>query len=133
MITSFLDNKDVVAANRQAFDLLVDIGLFFDVEVVPGDIGLRLVVIVIGDKICHCVFRKEFLELRIKLGDQGLVMGDDQGGFVDVLDDVRHSKGLAGTGGTQQNLVLITLFQYLRSIERWLRAGHRSVGRERLV
>ena len=61
-------------------DLGVDKGILFYVLVLGGDVGLRLVVIIVGDEILHPAVRKELLELVIELGSQGLVVGYDQGG-----------------------------------------------------
>ena len=74
----------------------------------PGHVGFRLVVIVVGDKIGDRVLREELLELGIQLGRQGLVVGHDQGRFLDLLDHRSDRKGLAGTGRAEQDLVLLT-------------------------
>ena len=71
-----------------------------------GDIGLRLVVVVVADEVLHGVLRKELLELRAELGRQGLVMGQHQGGALHLLNDLGHGIGLAGTGDAQQDLLI---------------------------
>ena len=71
-----------------------------------GDIGLRLIIIVIGDKILHSVVGEKLLELRAQLGCQGLVVGQHQRGPLDGLDDLGHGESLAGTGDAQQHLLL---------------------------
>ena len=38
-------------------DVFVDAGIFFDIEIARGNVGFRLVIIVIGNKIFHRVFR----------------------------------------------------------------------------
>ena len=91
----------------QAVDLLVDRGVLFDVQVLARNVGLGLVVVVVGDEILHRVFGEEILELAVELGGQGLVVGDDQGGQLGLLDDLGHGEGLAGAGDPLQGLGLV--------------------------
>ena len=70
-----------------------------------GDISLRLVVIVIGNKILHRIVGEKFPELRAKLGRQGLIVGQNQSGPVHLLNNRCHREGLTGTGHTQQGLL----------------------------
>ncbi len=69
------------------------------------DVGLRLVIVVVGDKILHRVVREELLELRVELGSQGLVVRHHKRGSLQLLDDVCHGEGLARAGCTQEHLV----------------------------
>ena len=71
-----------------------------------GDIGLRLVVVVVGDKVLHRIVGKKLLELGAQLGGQGLVVGQHQSGPLDLLDDLGHGEGLAGAGDPQQGLLI---------------------------
>ena len=89
----------------QLVDLVVDGGILFDVGVGGGEVGLGLVVIVVGDEVLDGVVGEELLELAVELGRQGLVGGDDQGRPVHRGNDVGHGKGLAGTGDPEQHLV----------------------------
>jgi hypothetical protein len=100
------DDDDILARDQrggggqaQALDFLVNLGLFFDVQVVARDVGLGLVVIVVRDEVLDRVFGEEILELGIQLGGQGLVVRHDQGRHLQALDDRSHRKGLAGSGG----------------------------------
>ena len=70
-----------------------------------GDIGLRLVVVVVGDKVLHGVFREELPELLAQLGGQGLVVGQHQRGSLYLLDDLGHGVGLAGAGDALEHLL----------------------------
>ena len=79
----------------------VDGGVFLDVEVGLGDVGFRLIVIVVADKILHRVVREKLLKLAVELGRQGLVGGQHQGGQIELGHDVGHGKGLAGAGDPQ--------------------------------
>ena len=111
------------SAVTQALDLIVDGAVLFNKGVRMGNIGLRLVVVVIAYKILHRVFGKELLELAAELGRQGLVMGQHQGGPVQPGDDVGHGKGLAAAGDAQQHLLINAV----------LNAGHQAVYGLRLV
>ena len=112
------DNNDVPALRQrggggqaQLVDLVIDHGVLGDISVALGDVGLGLVVIVIADKILHRVLRKKFLHLAVELARQSLVVGNDQGGLVEGLNDVGHGEGLAGSRHPQQGLKLISLFK----------------------
>ena len=59
----------------QAVNLLVDGGVLFNVGIGGGDVGFRLVVIVIAYKVLHRALRKEGAQLAAKLGRQGFVVG----------------------------------------------------------
>jgi hypothetical protein len=49
-------------------NLLIDVGVFLDKRVRSRDIRLRLVIVVVGDKVFDGVPGKELLELGIELG-----------------------------------------------------------------
>ena len=87
--------------------LLVDGGLFFDIEIAGGDVGFGLVVVVVGDEVLDGVVGEELLELVVELGGQGLVVGEDEGRAVELLDDLGHGEGFAGAGDAEQDLVLV--------------------------
>ncbi len=91
----------------QPVDLLVDGGGLLDIGVAGGDVGLRLVVIVIGNEVLHRRVGEEPLELGAELGRQGLVVGQHQRGLLDLLDDLGHGVGLAGARDAQQHLQFI--------------------------
>ena len=107
----------------QLVDLVVDHGVLGDIGVALGNIGLRLVVVVVGDKVLDRVLGKKFLHLAVELAGQGLVVGNDQGGLVEGLDDIGHGEGLAGSGHAQQGLKLVSLPE----------APHELLDRVRLV
>ena len=60
----------------QPVNFLVDGGVLLDIGIRMGDIGLRLVVIVVGDEIFHRVIREEGLQLAGQLGRQGFVVSN---------------------------------------------------------
>ena len=79
------DDDDIVAADErdgggqaQAVDVLVDRGVFLDVDVALRDVRFGLVVVVIADEVVDGVVREEALELLVELGREGLVVGEHQ-------------------------------------------------------
>ena len=90
----------------QAVNLLVHRRVLLNEGVGVGNIGLGLVVIVVGDKVLHRVVGEELLELGAQLSGQRLVVGQHQGGALDLLDDLGHGKGLARAGDAQQGLLV---------------------------
>ena len=48
----------------QLFDFVIDGAVLFDVGVGVGDIGFRLVIVVVGHKIFHRIVREKCLKLR---------------------------------------------------------------------
>ena len=82
----------------QAVDLIIGRCVLGNIGIRVGDIGLRLVVIVVGDKILHGVVGEKLLEFRTKLGCQCLIVGQHQRRPLDLLNDLGHGVGLAGAG-----------------------------------
>ena len=93
----------------QAVDLVVDRGVLLDVEVLRGDVGLGLVVVVVGDEVLDRVLGEELAELVAELRGQRLVVGDHQAGPLDRRDRPRHGEGLAGPGRAEQRLEALPL------------------------
>ena len=91
----------------QAVDLVVDRRFLLDVGVGLGNVGLGLVVVVVGDEVLHGVLREEGLELLVELGGEGLVVGQDQGRAVDPVQDRGDGEGLAAARHPEQHLVLV--------------------------
>ena len=100
-------------AEPQAVDLLVGGGILLDIGVRVGDIGLRLVVVVVGHKVLHGVFREKFPELLAQLGGQCLIVGQHQCGTLHLLDDLGHGVGLAGAGNALEHLLPQAVFHAL--------------------
>lgn len=72
--------------------------------------------LLVGDKILDCILREELLKLAVKLGCQGLVVGDDKRRLVQRLDDVGHCKRLARSRDAQKRLKLISFFKALHQL-----------------
>ena len=74
-----------------------------------GDVGLRLVIVVVADEVLDAVVGEELAELVGQLGGQRLVGGDDQRGLLHLLDRPGHRGALAGTGDAEQRLVALAV------------------------
>ena len=86
----------------QPIDLLVDGRVLLDVEVLGRDVGLGLVVVVVGDEVLDRVVGEEGAELVAQLRGQRLVVGEHERGLLHALDDPRHRHRLARAGGAEQ-------------------------------
>src|SRR5262249_36891046 len=82
--------------------------LFVDVGVRLGDVGLRLVVVVVGDEVLDRVAREEGPELLVELRREGLVVGQHQGGTVHLGEHGGDREGLAAARDPQQDLVILS-------------------------
>ncbi len=87
-------------------ELVVDGGFLLDVEVAGGDVGFGLVVVVVADEVLDGVVGEELFELVEELGGEGFVVGEDEGGAVELGDDLGHGEGFAGAGDAEENLIL---------------------------
>ena len=97
-------------AHAQLVQLIVDRRFLVDVNVRGGNVGFRLVKIVVADEIFDGVFREKSLEFVIKLRGERLVMRQNQRGAVRRLDQLGHRERFAGTGHAQEHLVLFARF-----------------------
>ena len=82
----------------QLFDLLIDGAVLLNIGIGGGDIGFRLVVVVVAHKVFHRIFGEEFLEFAAQLRRKRFIVGQHQRGPVDALDDIGHGEGLAAAG-----------------------------------
>ena len=91
---------------RQAhlLDVLVDRGVLLDIQVARRNVGLGLVVVVIGDEVLDRVLGEELAELGVELRGERLVGREHQRRAAEPRDDVRHGVGLAGPGHPEQRL-----------------------------
>ena len=89
----------------QPVDLLVAGRVLLDVRIGPGEVGLRLEVVVVADEVLDRVLREELLELLVELRGERLVVRHDQRRLLDGLDDLRGRERLAGAGRAEQHLV----------------------------
>ena len=94
-----------------AFDLLVDRGVLLDVGVRLGDVGLRLVIVVIGDEVLDRVVREEFLEFGEELRRKRLVVRENERRTIPLRNQVRHREGLARARHALQNEPFVAALQ----------------------
>ncbi len=101
-------------------DMFVHRGIFLDKRVGAGNVGFRLVVVVVGDEILHRVFREELFHLTIQLRRQRFVRRENHRRTLEIGNDVGNGEGFARTGNPQQGLVrqpvLQPLFQATNSL-----------------
>ena len=100
----------------QLIDLIVDRGILLNIGIRRRHIRLRLIVIIIGDKVLHRIVREKLFHLRIKLCRQRLIVSDHQRRLIELLDHIRHRKRLTGSGHAKQRLKLIPLFKSLHQL-----------------
>ena len=104
----------------ESIDLLIDLCLFFNIGVRNRHIRLRLVVVVVGDKVVDGVVGKEVAVLLRELGSERLVVRNNECRLLHLLDNVRRREGLPRAGHTEERLVrhtrLIALHQLLNRL-----------------
>ena len=95
-----------------------------------GNVGFRLVIVIIGDKILNCVIGKKLPEFAAKLGCQGLIVRQNQCRLIYICDDVCHRKCFAGAGYTKQDLLIqALLYSLCKPCNRLWLVAHRLVFR----
>jgi hypothetical protein len=83
--------SELVAASRSRSISSLICAVLLDVGVGARDVGLRLVVVVVGDEVLDRVVGQKLAHLGVELRGQRLVVGDDQRRLLHLLDDhLRH-------------------------------------------
>ena len=110
------DDDDVAAleerargAHAELVELVVDGGFLFDEGVARRNVGLGLVVVVVADEIFDGVLREEGFEFVVELRGERLVVREDDGGAIELLDHLRHREGLARAGDAEEDLVAVAV------------------------
>ena len=93
----------------QPLDLVVDRGVLLDEGVRLGDVGLGLVVVVVGDKIFDRIVRKQLAELGRELGCKRLVRLKNQSGTLQLLDQPCRGGALTRARRTHEDDVLFAV------------------------
>ena len=109
MITSSRSSSDAGRRMAHPVDRLVHRAFLLDVGVRAGDIGLGLVIIVIGDEILDRIVGEEALELAVELRGEDLVRREHERRALQRLDHLGHGEGLARAGDAEQHLGLLAL------------------------
>ena len=79
-----------------------------DVGVADRNVGLRLVVVVIGNEVLNGVLEEELPQLVAQLRRQRLVVSQHQSRSAGLGDDVGHRERLAGARCPQQGLITLS-------------------------
>ena len=88
----------------QFVDLIVDGGILLDVGIRLRNVCLRLIVVIVADKVADVVVGEKGFELARKLRGERLVVRDDEGRPLHALDDLCHRICLARSRRTEENL-----------------------------
>ena len=125
--------KRVRGRVAQLVDLVVAARILLDVRVRARQVGLGLVVVEVADEVLDSVVRKERPELRVQLGGERLVVGQDERGLAVAGDDIGHRPGLAAAGHAHQCLMAHAAAKTLgQAVDRlglvsgWLEVGNES-------
>ena len=114
----------------QAVDLVVDRRVLLDVRVARRDVGLGLVVVVVGDEVLDPVLGEELAELVGELRGERLVGRDHERRSLHLLDGPGDGGALAAAGDAEQRLEpvapLDALGQGLDGPSGWSPAGAKS-------
>ena len=87
--------------------LVIDRRILLYVGICGSNICLRLVIVVVADKITHIVLREKALELAGQLSRQSFVVSYDQRRLLHFLYDLGDGVGLARTSGPKEHLGLL--------------------------
>ena len=98
----------------QFINLIVDGSVLFNVGIALRNVSLRLIIIIIGNKIFHRVIRKEGFQLAGKLRRQRFVVRYYQSRLAHAVDNLRNGIGFARARRTQQHLRVQPLLHALR-------------------
>ena len=75
-----------------------------------GNIGLRLIIIIIGDKVFHRILREELLEFAAELCRKCFIVGKHQRRAVERSDDIGHRERLPRAGNPPKHLFVQAVF-----------------------
>ena len=105
----------------QLINLVVNRSILLNIRIRLGNIGLRLIIIVIRNKIFHRILREEGLQLTRQLCRQRLIMRNHQRRLAHLIDYLRNRIRLARARCTQQHLRAQALLHALRQLGNRLR------------
>ena len=104
-------HKGRCRAHAQFVYLVVDGEVLFYIGIGYRDVGLRLVIIVVGDEILYGVVREKGLEFAVELRCERFVVAEYQSGPLEALNDVCHSESFAAAGDSKEGYVRNSLTQ----------------------
>ncbi|MPN48815.1 hypothetical protein SDC9_196427 [bioreactor metagenome] len=88
----------------QFVDIVIDVRIFFDVEISARHIGFRLVIIIVRNEIFHGVLGEKAAEFIYELSGKRLVVGKHERGFLHLLNDFGHGKCFAASRYADERL-----------------------------
>ena len=98
----------------QRLNVLVDGGVLLDIGVGGGNVGLRLVVVVVRDEVLDRAAREERFKLPVELRRQRLVVREHQRRPLVSGDHAGHGDRLSGSGDAEQRLVALAPLEAAR-------------------
>ena len=131
MMTSRRDIERARGRVPEPVDLVVDRRVLLDVGVGGREIGLGLVVVVVGDEVLDPVLREQLPELARELGREALVGREHDRGPVDLRDHRGRRERLARAGDAEERLEAVApldprgeRFDRRRLVARGRQVGH---------
>ncbi len=94
-------------------DMFVHRGIFFDEGIRRGNVGLGLIIVVVGDEILDRIVREKVPKFAVELRRQCLVGGQDDCRALHPVDYVRDTECFARTGHSQQGHSCLAVSQSL--------------------
>ena len=91
-------------------NLLVNRRIFLNIRVGLQNIRLRLIIIIVTDKVFNGIMGKKIFKLPKELGCQGFVRGNHKGRSLNLCNDIGYREGLAGTGNSEEHLMAEAFF-----------------------
>ena len=92
----------------QALDIFIDGGVFFNVGIGLRDVGFRLVVVVVADKIFNGIIGQQLPEFVGQLRSEGFIRGHDEGRPLHFFNKPGCRGRFTGTRRTHQHNVPLT-------------------------
>ena len=86
---------------------MVYVAVFFDEKILPGDVGLGLIIIVVADEILDVILREKALKFAIKLRREGFIMRHYECWNSKPLNNICHGKCFTRAGNSEKSLVFV--------------------------
>ena len=127
------DNNDIFSYEQglcrgvtQAINLGINHRLLLDIRVRVRDVCLRLIVIIVRNKIMHCVLGEELSILLCELGRECFIVRENKRRLIIFRDNICHRKRLPASSDTEERLMphsrrksFFKFLNRLRLIPRW--------------
>ncbi len=77
----------------QFFYLFINLGILFNIGIGMGNVGLRLVIVIIAYKVFHRIFREKLFKFTAQLSRQSLIVGNNQSRSINLGNNIGHGIG----------------------------------------